>query len=164
MMRTKIALLLSSALNISLIAQARYFYLRLPSRVASHFNESGIPDGWSDKDSFFSFLLGVFIFTNLSSLIPIFVIRDERIKLPNKDFWMSKERVDDTMDFLSAFMVWFLNFILIFLLFQLHSVYRFNLDASPMPSIVYSVVSFVVAVIALIGFSVWRFARKPTNI
>lgn len=96
-------------LIILCVVQAAYYYPRLPSSVASHFNVSGQPDSWSSKDSF--------VLTNIATIAGISIIclgiasllrriPISWINLPNKDYWLAPERKDDTLSTLSMQFGW----------------------------------------------------------
>jgi uncharacterized membrane protein len=96
-------------LIILCVAQAAYYYPRLPSSVASHFNVSGQPDSWSSKDSFVLTNLAMIAGTSIVCLGIASLLRRipvSWINLPNKDYWLAPERKDDTLSTLSMDFGW----------------------------------------------------------
>jgi len=81
----------------------------LPGKVASHFDLAGQADGWMPRNNYllFSAIMGL--------AIPLFVVGlcyvtrflpDWMINLPNKDYWLSPERREQTNAFLFRHSLW----------------------------------------------------------
>src|SRR5687768_4726464 len=92
------------------LAQSVYYYSALPEKMASHFNAAGEVDGWMSKSSFFIFEGGILLlilaeFTLIPFLIKI--LPDSLINLPNKDFWLAKERREETFAAIRDYFEWF---------------------------------------------------------
>ena len=87
-----------------------YYYPRMPERMASHFDAGGRVNGWQPREGFF--LLMVLVISS-SALISFFAPRqiasrpNNRINLPNRDYWLAPERRERTMNFIAAMMGWF---------------------------------------------------------
>jgi uncharacterized membrane protein len=121
-----------SALALCLL-QAAYYYPLLPDRVASHFGSSGRPDAWSGKSSFvglYLVVIGIVAF-----LLPMIGARlskvpDSRINLPNKDYWLSPERRQETFDVLSRYFLWLATATLLLMLDVFHQAFRVHLGKS----------------------------------
>ncbi len=147
------------------IVQAAYYYPLLPDRVASHFGASGRPDAWSSKDSFVKIYLVVVafvavLFSGIGSLLRR--TPASLINLPNKDYWLSPERAEETIALLSRQFLWFGSATLLLLLDIFNQSFRVQLGRSQ--TLEHPVVSLVV----YIGFTViWsivliaKFRRKP---
>jgi uncharacterized membrane protein len=78
-----------------------YFYPLMPERMAVHFNESGIADGWGDRQHFFTtfgILYGLMIFLFAGFGLAIRFIPEAWINLPNKSYWLAPERKKKTYD------------------------------------------------------------------
>jgi uncharacterized membrane protein len=91
------------------IAQAGYYYSALPEKMASHFNGAGEANGWMSKPSFFIFegfllLLILAEFTLLPFLIKKFP--DSMINMPNKNYWLAKERREATFADIGHYFEW----------------------------------------------------------
>jgi uncharacterized membrane protein len=83
-------------------------YNQLPERVATHFDASGHPDGWSTREGFlgvYLVLVGAMaaIFGGLTALVPRFPITT--ISLPNRDFWLAPERRENTIRRLGEYLL-----------------------------------------------------------
>ena len=81
------------------VAQAVYYYSKLPNPMASHFGANGAANGWSSPGQFFAIILLVeaacaisFLCTPLFSRLPV-----SMINMPNKDYWLAPERREQTM-------------------------------------------------------------------
>ncbi len=147
------------------LGQAAHYYPQLPDRVASHFNAAGQPDAWATKDFFMKvYLSAAGLITILFSGIGFILRRTPTslINLPNKDYWLSPEREQDTIDILSRQFLWFGSATLLLLLDIFHQSFRVHLGKAP--TLEHPVASLVVYV----GFTVlWsigliaKFMRRP---
>ena len=130
MISKKLSLLVFLVLCALCVAQGIYYYPQLPGKVASHFGPSGQPDAWSTKSSFMEFyfvLIGVLsiIFLGISfgmSKIPVSLIN-----LPNKAYWLSKDRKQATVDFISHYFLWFASATLFLILYVSHQTFQVHI-------------------------------------
>ncbi len=147
------------------IGQAFYYYPLLPHRVASHFGASGLPNAWSDKETFLKIYLFIVVFIGLLFSNIGLVIRklpDSMINLPNKDYWLSLGHRQETTEFLARQCLWFGSATLLLLLDVFHQSFNVNLGKA-------QALSHPVASIAIyIGFTLlWsivliaKFMRLP---
>ena len=82
--------------------QVIYYYPQMPEVVASHFDGRGVPNGWSSRNVFFA----IYLFM-LALLVGIFIFiprwSERRIgfslKIPNRDYWLAPERLQQTRTF-----------------------------------------------------------------
>lgn len=70
-------------------------YSQLPEQMATHFNASGEPDGWSSRSGFavaYLLLIGTsaLVFAGLALLMHRLPMGT--VSLPNRDFWLAPER------------------------------------------------------------------------
>ena len=112
------------------IAQVTYYYPLLPDRVASHFGASGRPDAWSSKESFVKIYFIVIAF--IAVLFPGIGLMlrkapTDLMNLPNKGYWLSPERKEETVDVLSRQFLWFGSATLLLLLDIFHQSFRVHL-------------------------------------
>lgn len=81
------------------VAQIFYYYPYLPEIVASHFNGFSEPDNFVSKQSFV-LLKGVILMLVVFefALLPLLIEKmpDSLLNLPNKNFWLAKERRAET--------------------------------------------------------------------
>ena len=160
-----ISLLVFILLLLLCIGHAVYYYPFLPDRVASHFGASGRPDAWSSKESFarIYFIVIAFIAVLFPGIGLIFrKIPTSFINLPNKDYWLSTERKEETIAVLSRQFLWFGSATLLLLLDIFHQSVRVHLGKTqtlehPVASIVVYVVFTTFWSIALIV----KFMRMP---
>lgn len=123
----------ASILIVSLILI--YFYsLNLPERVFIHFNTYGEAEGFAWRNTFliFSQILVIFIgalFYSISKLI--YKVDPKWLNLPNKDYWLTEERKQSTLNKVRDYNYIFgiVNLLLFDLLF--YAIYKANLLAQP---------------------------------
>ena len=147
------------------VGQSLYYYPLLPDRVASHFGASGQPDAWADKEILVKIYLGVVAF--IAILFPgigflISKTPPSMINLPNKDYWLSPERRQDTMDTLSRQFLWFGSATLLLLLDIFHQSFKVHLGKAP------TLEHAITTIVAYVAFStLWsiglivKFMRRP---
>jgi uncharacterized membrane protein len=147
-----------------LVCHALYYYPQLPGRVASHFGGAGKPNDWSTK----GLLVGVYLVTvgiTAATLLAIAYatpkLPDSLISLPNKDYWLSPERREETFAALASLLFWFGSATNILLFDMFHQTFRVNLgrtDRLEHPMLAMGIYLAFTAVwsVALI----LRFARK----
>jgi uncharacterized membrane protein len=92
------------------LGQILYYYPNLPEKMASHYNGLGQPDGWMPKNGFMIFeavilLIIIAHFVFLTSIIER--LPDSLINMPNKDYWLAKERRDETFGVMHQYFEWF---------------------------------------------------------
>jgi uncharacterized membrane protein len=84
------------------LIQIIYYYPQMPDVVASHFDGRGTPNDWASKNGFFGLYLAIILM-----LIAVFEFvprwSETRIrfgmKIPNRDYWLAPERVEQTKAF-----------------------------------------------------------------
>ncbi len=128
---TTVLLLLLAALTA---AQIAWYLPRLPPRVASHFDGSGTPNGWSTPRTFavtHAFVFGVLLVTlgGIPFALPLFP--DSSINLPNKDYWLAPERRARTMATIGAYVQAIAVGALLLVAIVIQATVRANLVGSP---------------------------------
>lgn len=120
-----------------LFAQTIFYYSALPEIMASHFDGSGNPDGWMTKRFFFVFEAGLLLLLlAIFSALPALFGRtpDRWINLPNKDYWLSAKRRQETLAAIGRYHDW-VSIALIFLFIAVNQlIFRANIDQSPLPT------------------------------
>jgi len=132
--------------------QSNYYAQRLPEIVGSHFGKSGFASAWQTKAAFlFVELIVIILATFVSFGVPrlIAAVPTSAINLPNKDFWLSPERREDTISFLRTQMAWFGCTLLAFLLFVMELVFRANLQTTPRLNMAAFIPALLVFVLSL---------------
>ena len=92
------------------LARCSYFYPLLPQRMASHFDLSGLPNGWMTKPLFFElYAVGVAIgiVVVFAPALTIGRLPASLINLPNKEYWLAPEHRAETNAFLQRSFAWF---------------------------------------------------------
>jgi uncharacterized membrane protein len=87
-----------------------FLYPQLPDPMASHFNASGAATAWMPKSGFFTLILIV----TLAAALPVFLVprsmaklSNDKINLPNKEYWLAPERRAETIQYFGIQMGWF---------------------------------------------------------
>lgn len=119
--------------------QAAHYYPRLPDMVASHFGAGGKSDGWMAKGSFVAFYLGTLAFiAGTFVLIQVLTGNLHRIprsciNLPNKEYWLAPERIQESQarlsDCMETFSLWFGSATMAFIIGTYEFTFRANLQA-----------------------------------
>ena len=141
----------------------------LPERVASHFNGAGVANGWMPRDGYRYFMVFfVTLFPMLVTLVPAKGFRDPatqaKMNLPNRDYWLSIDQIDYTINYLTRF---FLNTgygLVVFLCYVHWLVIDANRHQPPSmsaPHIITAIVIFVAYIIWLLASMVRHFRHVP---
>ncbi|MEN6439256.1 MAG: DUF1648 domain-containing protein [Syntrophobacter sp.] len=145
------------------MAQSAYYHPQLPERVALHFGPSGRPDSWSTKTAFitlsyavtaFSLILFLGISYGMSKIPP------SLINLPNKDYWLSEKRKQETIEFMFHYFLWFGSATVLLLLDVFHQSIQVHLGrADSLPHIQQSLGLYICfAIVWIIGLFI-KFGR-----
>ncbi len=89
------------------LAQTLFYLPQLPDTMATHFDGSGRPNGWTSKTAFFALYLAfvamlLLIFLGSGRL---FMWRYE-MRIPEREYWLAPERREETIAFLHRRMLW----------------------------------------------------------
>jgi len=81
----------------------------LPSRMASHFDASGRPDGYMDRGAFFGQLAAVggavvLLLASVPALLR--VVPSAALNIPHRDYWLAAERREQSLRRLGAACGW----------------------------------------------------------
>ena len=90
---------------ICVIETARLWSLS-PAQMAAHFNIEGNPDRFVSKAEFFWFEIKTMLIVLGVSVLPqllFLVLPASLINLPNREYWLTEERREETLNRLSAF-------------------------------------------------------------
>jgi uncharacterized membrane protein len=146
-----------------------FLYPQLPDPMASHFNASGAATAWMPKSGFFILIAVVTLAAAvLAFLVPksMAKLSNDKVNLPNKDYWLAPERRAETMQYLGTQMGWFGCALLALLLCGLY----IAVEANFRPDHHFDSGSFYMLLGAFLAFIiVWlvrllsHFARVPEN-
>jgi uncharacterized membrane protein len=84
------------------LLQSVFYYPQMPAVVASHFDGTGVANGWSSRNVFFAIYLAM-----VAMLIGIFICLPRRsgergklrMNIPNREYWLAPQRRGQTMEF-----------------------------------------------------------------
>jgi uncharacterized membrane protein len=138
---------------LALLGAVQYVYYapRLPEVLGSHFAVNGAVNGWQSKAAFFSMELAIVVLAAVVGFgIPriIAAMPVSLINLPNREFWLSPERRDETLSYIRVWSAWFGCALLAFLLFVMELAFRANLHTPPR----FNNSAFVPALLAFVIF------------
>lgn len=158
------------AIILLALAQALYNFPLLPDRLASHFNASGIPNGWMPKQAFFV----VYFVMIIVAAIPDFYVpyaisktSNDRLHLPNKDYWLAPERRAETMAYFDKSLAWFGCALLLLEVLAMGLAIQANFSSPPqMPAtpILVLIAAFVLYNILWIVLMFRRFSNVPDSL
>ena len=80
--------------------QSLFYYPQLPDVVASHFDGSGSPDGWSGRTTFIAIYLAIVVLViAIFDGLPRWSGQSGRLRwnLPHRDYWLAPERRAQTL-------------------------------------------------------------------
>jgi uncharacterized membrane protein len=80
----------------------------LPPVVASHFDLSGTPNATMPRDQFTNLFLAIMVLTSgLMALLPTLIAKlpPQMINIPNRMYWLSPDRIDETKQILQAYLL-----------------------------------------------------------
>ena len=89
--------------------QALVYYPVLPEVMAGHFADDGHPNGWSSKFAFFTIYFAILLsLTGGFFWLPRFLgkLPGAAIHLPHKQYWLTGERREQTLDFIYRKLQW----------------------------------------------------------
>ncbi len=149
------------------ILQCLHDFPLLPDRVASHFGPSGSANGWMTKPQF--------LLTYAIVLVPALVVEfwmprriagtsEDRLRLPNKEYWLATERRGETFAYFERFFAWYGCAFLALEVFAMGLAMRANLVTPPrLPAaaIVSAIVAFALFNLASV-LAMFRRFSKPT--
>jgi hypothetical protein len=148
------------------LAQAAFYFRRLPHLAVSHFNAQGMPDGFMDRSFLVGLYVGVELLIAAAFLLPGFAfsrVPASLLNLPNKDHWMTPERREETLDWVSGGMMWMGTATLILLFDIFGQMLAVNLGAASELSHPEASMGVYFVFSALWMGAFWRrFARTPS--
>ena len=134
MRNRNLSVLILSALFLLAMGDLAWHYGLLPERVASHFDNAGVPNGWMPKGAFVITTLFVMSFTAvLQSVLAGYLTRlpNEAINLPNKEYWLAPERRQETLAVFADHQMQLAAATQALLTIVFHLVYQANLSPQP---------------------------------
>ena len=147
------------------VVQVIYYYPQVPDTVASHFDGLGSPNAWSSKNGFFGLYLAMILL-----LVIVFIFAptwsETRIKygmkIPNRDYWLAPERLQQTKAFFRRQMIIMGVVHLLLAIYTIQLAILANLNQQPQlhPSIAWALGLYFIFLIAWLVHFFMHF-RKP---
>lgn len=113
------------------IAQSIYFYPLLPDIVGSHFNVAGKVNGTSSKLGYFIAYFGSLVTTSSFTLVLPLILKyipTSLINLPHRDYWLSGDRREASLQFLNVHFSWFGVATMLLMVLVFHITFLANLN------------------------------------
>lgn len=131
----KVALKILTLLFVVAIAQAAFYFGRLPDRVATHFDIQGNADGWSGRRAATLMMLGfqcgmpLFILAmgKLASRMP-----ESMLNIPDKEYWMHPDRKAYALQVTADYLTWIAVLVALFIAVLNHLTFLANRDSAPL--------------------------------
>lgn len=145
------------------------YYAQLPEVVASHFNGRGVANGWQTKSAFFMVCVGVSVLgVVIGFVIPriIATLPPQLINLPNKAYWLAPDHLEETIEFLNSYFVWFSCGVFMVIILTFDYAIQSNLHPDSRPDVSrmwYILAGFVVFIVVWISRMFMRFGRRPQD-
>lgn len=161
----QLAYSLLAGLTVFSFAQHAWYWSQLPEKVATHFGIDGQPNDWMSRDS------ATIVLAGFQVIIPLMLISitsaarrlpDSMINIPNRDYWLTGDRRNDTLAYVSTMMAWIAVMTAAFMSVIAHLTFRANTTGVGlnMPVFGTALVTYLAAVFTIAGFSLRRF-RVP---
>ncbi len=131
------------------VIQVIYYYPQMPKVVASHFDGLGAPNDWANKQGFFGLYLAIILMlVAVFEWVPRWSENRGRsgMKIPNRDYWLAPERVEQTKAFFRRQMFIMGIVHLLLAMYAIQLALLANLDQQPMlhPSIGWALVLYFI--------------------
>ena len=160
MTKTRILLI---ACGLILLTHMLWSYSQLPETVASHFDGQGNPNAWMGRGAFLVFEIALLLFVvGEMLLVPRMVSRlpSSLINLPNKEYWLSPERREDTFVIFRKYFEIFGSAILLLVTSVNHLVYIANVNRQNLSDNIWYI---LIAFLAFVGIWLAKFVMEFTS-
>jgi hypothetical protein len=100
--RSLVILICLMVFSVTFVIYTSYY---LPSKVATHFNVDNEPDGWMTRNVYVLLILSFLIVIPSVISLGISMLTQKFshvINLPNRDYWLARPRLNESLDFLAA--------------------------------------------------------------
>jgi uncharacterized membrane protein len=155
------ALILADALAL---LHARQLSSSLPAMVASHFDLVGRANGWMPRATFVGFyavVVGLITLSFVGGGALIAAQPADKLKLPNREYWLAPERQEQSVAWIRAWMTWMAVVTVLLMLGVMRIVALFNADPTQNRGSDFRTALFVylVATAAMVGALSFRFSK-----
>jgi uncharacterized membrane protein len=131
---TRIPRILFFAVVLLAMARCIHDFPLLPDRLASHFGPSGMPNGWMTKPQFFITYALLFLpalFVEFLAGRKVANSPANKLRLPNKEYWLAPERRTETLAYFESFFAWYGCAVLLVEVLAMGLAVRANFDDPP---------------------------------
>jgi uncharacterized membrane protein len=90
----------------------------MPAQIASHFGAAGMPNGWMSRNSYLLFMLILAVGMPIAAVLGMSVLprsMPNAINVPNRDYWLSPARREDTLRYLGTHACWLGSLLVVFI-------------------------------------------------
>ena len=147
------------------IAQSIYFYPLLPDAVGSHFDAAGKVNGSSTtKFSYFIVYFVSLLTTSSFMLVLPSILKylpTSSINLPHREYWLSDDRREQTLNFFNVHMSWFGVATMTLMIAIFHLTFLANLSPTKNLNVFLSWTIFGAFFLFMIGWVVVLIRRFP---
>ena len=144
------------------ITQSIYFYPLLPDAVGSHFDAAGKVNGSSTTK--FSYFISLLTTSSFMLVLPSILkyLPTSSINLPHREYWLSDDRREQTLNFFNGHMSWFGAATMTLMIAIFHLTFLANLSPTKNLNVFLSWTIFGAFFLFMIGWVVVLIRRFPT--
>lgn len=147
------------------LVQIVYYYPQMPDVVASHFDGLGAANDWAGKNAFFGLYLAIIVMLiAVFEFVPRWSLTRSNfgMKIPNRDYWLAPERIEQTKAFFrrQMFIMGIAHLLLTMYAIQLAILANFDPQPRLHPSIGWALALYFLFLAAWLIFF-YRHFKKP---
>ena len=156
-----VATLLITVLTIFGLSLHAWYWTQLPDRVATHFGIDGNPNDWMSKTNatilLCSLQVGLPLFF-LSIGFSISKLPATVINIPNREYWLHRDRRAETIAHMTTMLSWIAVLITLEMIAIVHLTFLANRSGMALNANLFLVVLgvFLLAVFSIVGRSMWH--------
>lgn len=168
-MNSKIPWMIVATSIVGSLILAVLFWSKLPDEVASHFGAGGQPDDWMSKEIFVAFMLVLQV--GLAGMMCgigwlVRVLPPSMINIPNREYWLSEDRKEETVRDISMLLAWIAAATSIFMMMVFWLTIDANVNENKQLDTSTMWLSLTVYLVWLFGYLIFKmqkYFRVPTS-